>query len=173
MQRYTQRFPALSKRSPSALSLATVSARDALVTGTKQPKGQLPVTMAQSAALEQLWCAATNERNSSLASQVARWRASDFSAPPQSVGVVQGPGAAAAGEEAEGEALGTAGSGSGAFESAAVAAAGAEVVTGSAAGDGELAREHAPRAVTRNSAVRNAEGAWAMADSVVQPARVG
>jgi hypothetical protein len=174
MQRYTQRFPALSRRSPSALSFASVSAWDALVTGTKQPKGQLPVTMAQSVALEQLWCSATNERNSSFASHVARWRESaDFSALEQSVGVVQGPGAEAAGEDAEGEGLGTGGSGSGVGEAAAVPAAGADVVTGSAAGGGELAREHAPRAAARSSAVRNVEGAWAMAVSVVQPAGAG
>lgn len=43
------------------------SAEDALATGTKQPKGQLPTTTLHWLAVVQLWRAATKARNSSLA----------------------------------------------------------------------------------------------------------
>jgi hypothetical protein len=149
--------------------LATVASRDAFVTGTKQPKGQLPVTMVQSAAVVQLWCVATKAPNSSFASQVARSRG-DLSALAHSLavagwleGVEEGAGAADA------VLLGEAGVGSGI---AVVPEVGGEgEVTGSAAGGGALERAQPATAAAKNKAARNENrGARTMRSSVVEGA---
>jgi hypothetical protein len=154
--------------------LASVSAREALVTGTKQPKGQLPVTMVQSAALAQLWCEATKARNSSFASHVARVRASaDLSL--QSLAAVHGLAPSDATGAATAELLGSAAEllGSAAELLGSVGAAPVVRATGgegatavSAAGGGELTREQAPRAAAIVSASATAVGNFAIGRSV-------
>ena len=89
MQRYTQRAPALSSRSPSSLSLALTCEAFALATGTKQPNGHAPAMMLQSLAAPQLWWSAMNARNSCLASQLSRWCEPLSSAAQSSLGGVE------------------------------------------------------------------------------------